>query len=833
MSDKCLTILDGGLLTRKEADEFRARMKKWTPEELASKREWLERDLISQIENGIDAKYKQVKDLVNVKQLVQQMTTDPFSGKTFTKLSDVIKNRLEGLVGRNSVDTRSRALRSHLKGYIDETERMFDCQSNKSIKSIRDIKKGSPEEAELFKRVHDYTESIDPDTLTPEKVRGMIKDADDIQKLALSLVTYNEYARKTMGKYGVSVKFNKNYVMKRRYDWDAIKGMGDQGFADFMVDRLNLKESFGSDNRDNAIESLKKIYDDFSKDAGENASVTSNREFNIDRSNSLARKFVYNDSNASYEAFNTLSLGGMREQFERNASSMAATAISVSEFGYNPAQVLKDLETELASIYKDQKPGIVDSWRGERIKAAEMELSGRQHLVQGSITNFANNTRFMMAFAKLGNAVTGTVLDVVDNGRQVFYVNGNVFGGFADFGSAMTKATFGMSPAERVEFAQQLGISLNHLSVADSLRLSDGSVGVNGGRLTQLIQEHGTKAMNYATLLPAQTSRSKVASGMVGAQTFAKLMDKFGSGAELNKFELDTIAEYGFNKNELKALTSGMIERSANWVSTPIYTANGIRNSLLKGADEGHIRNVAQLLGVKPENAGRAVLELATKYESFLNDFVVRGTPTPELATKTALFKNVNNEVLRASIGMLTQFLDTPIAQLGHMGELYSKLERINDSKLGMVKDALPHAATYLSVALPAYFAADYAMSMATNRESMVDKIRNGDQDTRKKVFMNAIGRSGLVPFLFEVVDAQWGGGYNKTALDTFGSPALSTARDILRLGQTEEQGGLSMKEFALRQGPTNSLPLRALNQWSDTAFGEKIWETKQQTFFQ
>ena len=833
-ADACALILEGGIMSRKEVEKFQKDMAKWTPEQMESNLEQIQRRLDQDIEQGIDKKLQQVRDLVNVEELVSKMTKDPFTGETLKSLSDVIRNRLEGLVGRNSVDTRNRALKSNLKAYIDETERIFDCASNKTYKSLREIPAGSDAERELYKRVESYETSIDPDSLTPEKVRNLIQGQDDIGKLALSMVTYNEYVRKTMGKYGVSVKFNKNYVMKRRYDWAAAEKMGPEKFGQFLSEKLDLERTFGKGTTPAKAQlMLRDMWEQMRITNSDQISVTADKSFRPDRANSLERSFVYKDPDSSYDAFNQLSLGGMREQFERNATSNAITATSISEFGYDSAKVLANVDARLSQMYKD-KPGIMDAWRGERIKQAEIELTGRTSQVQGEITNFASNTRFLMAFAKLGNAVTGTILDVVDNGRQAFYVNGDVFGGFGDFGAAMTKVTFGMSKEERLEVASQLGIALNHISTAEAMRLSDGSVGVGGGRLTQWIAEHGNKAMNIATLLPAQTSRSKVATGLVGAQQFTKLMDAYTSG-NMNKFQLDTLKEYGFNKNELAALTSNMIERTENWTSAPIFTANGIRNSLLKGADEAHVNKVAQLLGVKPEAAGRAVLDLATKYESFLNDFVVRGTPTPELATKTAMFKGVNSEILRAGINLGTQFLDTPIAQLGHVKELYDKLHRVNGSHLGAIQNALPHAATYLSVALPAYFAADYAMSLVVNRESLVDKLRNGDASMRRRVLMNAMGRSGLMPFLFEVGEAQFGGSggpYSKTALDTFGSPALSTAKDILRFAQPEDAGGIGLKEFALRQGPTNSLPLRALNNWSDAAIGEKLWQTKENTRF-
>lgn len=822
--DVCAVKLEKSFLDEKDVREIEKVLHKKSPEEMKEILALVKENLRRQVEDGIDFKFRQMADKVQEEKLFRQLTTDPISKEAIKTYSEAVKRRLNHLVGRNSVDTRARSLRNHFRTKIDEFEAMFRTYENQNFKSLRDIKSGSPEERELYKRVYQHYEAIDPDKLTPQAIEGMLKGKDEIDRLALSLVTYNEYARKTLGKYGVSVKFNNQYVMKRRYDWAALEKMGPEKFAEFMYDKLDIEKTFGEKvTREQALLKLRDIHSEFEKNALERTSVLSSKEFNGSRANSIARKFFYKNADTAYDAFKELSVGGMREQFEKNAMNMANTAIKVSEFGYDAAKVMDNVSKRLHDHYRT-KPKAIDQWREARIKQAELELTGQQNHVQGAMTNFANNTRFLMAFGKLGNAVTTAVLDVLDTGRQVFYVNGNLFGGFAEYASAMTKVTAGMNREQRMELANQLGIIYSHMSNAEGMRLANGDLAVNGGRLTQIINEHGGKAMNYATWLPTQTGLSKLSSGLVGAQNFSRLVDKVASGGKLNKFEIDTLKEYGFSKQEMALLGSKLVERTQNWSSTAIFTGSGIRNSLLSLSPE----RVAKELGVDPHVAGQAVLDLATKYESFVNDFVARGTPTPELATKTLMMKGVDNEVVRAAINLGTQFMDTPLAQFENMMELKDKLVRINaGDRLGLTRDVIGHSIAYIPFGVGAYFAADIAMAAITQRETLIDKYRNGDAETRKRVMLNALGRTSYIPFLFEMLESQTGGGYNKTALDSFGSPALSTGRDILRLMQPQGSGGIGLKDFARRTLPSNAIPVRAMNNYYGRLTGEKAFDDR------
>lgn len=827
--EKALRDPNGAPISKKDKQKVLGMLEN-DPDVLAEMKDTLFKTIQSQIEDGLETKARQVSDLVKVQDIVDRFTKNPLNGETFKDAGDVILNRLNSLVGRNSVDTRLRVLRNHMRNKLDEFELMFRTSENQTVKSLRDIKKGSDEERILYKKVYEYTEQMDVDNLTPEKARAMLAGKDEIDRLALSLVAYNEYTRKTMGQFGVSVKYNQHYVMKRNYDWAPMEKMGREGWAEYMYDRLNIEQTFGEGTtRDQALLKLRDVYGDFEKKATDRTSHLSNKDVVGDKSNSKAVKFHYKDADHAYMAFRDLSVGGMREQFERNAMAMSSTAIQISEFGYDTNFVSNRVNERINTMYPGRR-STLDQWREARIEAAEKELTGRQHLVQGSVTNFFNNVRFMTAFTKLGNTLATTIADGVENNRQAFYVNGDFFGGLLEWTSGITKQMVGMTAEQRLDFANTFGVILSHQSNAEAMRMATGDLATNGGALTKLIQEHGGKALNVATLLPMQTGYSKIASAMNGAYQFSKLVDAANSG-KLNKFQRDTLNEYGFTKQEIAAL-GNLVERTSTWGS-PIYTGKGIRELLThKGGPE----LIAKELGVKPDVAGKAVLELATKYESFVNDFVVRGTPTPELATKTLLFKGVQNEYLRGLIGLTTQFMDTPLAQAENVVSLARKLQRINtkDGKLdmaGITGDVLGHTAVYGVTGVSMYLAADAVMSAATNSEALVQKIYNGDADQRRRGFVQALSRTGLVPYVAEVFDNQWGGGYNKTVLDTFIGPNWGTIRDTARLLQSNEEGGLEFTEFLKRQGPANAIPVRALNNWAEKVSGEKLWADKKGTF--
>lgn len=809
-------------MTREDMSRLKKNMGK---ADIGQMRDLMNANIKAMVDDGIDFKIREISDIIKENELIDRYTRDRITGETIKDYSGVVKNRQETLMGRNSVDTRARNLRNHIRNKFYEFEATFKTNENtKAPKSVADIKKGSAEERELYTLVRSYEHEIDPSTLTPEKVQSYLSTATEMQRLALAVVTNNAYQRKLLAGYGISTKFSKNYVVRRRYDWAAVKELGQDGFAKFMYEKIDVEKTFGKGtSQEQALFKLADIYRDMEVNANKALDITSTKEFSGSKANSLATKIEWKGHNEAYDAFNTLSVGGLKDQLEQGANGLANRAIAVSEFGYNPSKVLENVSHKLQEMY-GKEPTAMDQWRLSQIKRAEKELSGQQHLIQGSMTNFANNMRFISAFTKLGNAVTGTVLDAVDNGRQSFYMNGDFFGGVKDYISHFAKTTAGMKREEVVEVANHLNLIFSHMSNSEGMRLASGDIATKGGFITNTIQEHGSKAMNIATLLPTQTAFSNMASGLTGSRQFSKLVASHADG-KLNKFQKDFLNEYGFSKGEMDALSSGVFESTSNWSDIPIYTGTNIRQALVNQ----NPAKMAKILGVEEAVAGEAVLKLATKIESVVNDFASRGTPKPELATKTLMMKNIEEEPMRVAIGLATQFLDTPIAQGQYVMELAQKLYRVNDGNLGgVIKDSAVPSAAYLTTGLSLYMAADAVMSVATNRPSLMQRYSQGDSDQRNSIMLNAIGRTGYAPFLFEMIETQTNGGYNKTALDTFGSPAMSMVRDGLLVAN----GSLGVGDFVRRNSPSNSIPLRAVNNWTAQFTGDKIWDDKQKTFF-
>jgi hypothetical protein len=835
--EKRLTSPEGDPLSKGEQDKAAKLIA--DPTRLAEIKEELWKGIESQIEEGLEFKAKQVADLVRVQDLYHQVTTDPFNKQTLKTGSEVVLNRLNRLVGKNSVDTKLRVLRNHFRNYIDEFEMMFQCGSNEKFKSIRDIAKGTDEEAELYMKVYQFMQQPDIENISMEKAAAMVKGKGDLDKLAMALIHYNEYTRKAMGQFGVSVKFNPNYVMKRRYDWASLKEMGQAKWADYMSDKLDLKKTFGDGvreiSKEEAVIALRNVWSKFEANAQKRTSVLSSKTSIGAKDASMEVKFFYKDAKSAYESFRDNSVGGMREQFEHNAMGMAGTAIQISEFGYNSAKVLERLQKKIDKAYPGDKT-TMDQWRESRILAAEKELSGQQNIVQGSFTNFVNNWRFMTAFTKLGTTLATTVGDAVANNRHAFYVNGDLFGGMMEWSNNMRKmispqAIGGYSKEEMQEIANTFGAIMAHQSNSEGLRMATGDLATNGGALTRLIQTHGGMAMNLATLLPTQTGWSKVSSVLGGASQFAKLMDDAKTG-KLNKFQLETLNEYGFSKQEVALLNSGLVERHDAWSSRTLFSGTGVRRLL----DTAHPEQIAGILGVKPEMAGRAVVDLSMKVDSFINDALTDGTPTPELRTKTLLSKGVENQYLRGVINLTTQFMDTPLAQAESFVDLSKKLYRVNlkDGKLdkiGMTKDMMSHLSIYTVAGVSMYLATDAVISALTNSESMLQKAYRGDEEERRRVFIKSISKIAVLPYVSELIDNQWGGGYNKTAMDTFIGPNWGTVRDSLRLIQSNEDGGMEVTEFLKRQGPSNAHLIRGFNNWAAEVRGNKLWDDNKGTF--
>jgi len=766
---------------------------------------------IKNLQNEFVGKSNFAKDAVSV------------DGEPLT-MSQILRNREKRLFGRSSADTTRRVYKSTLIIKLDEYERMFGVEK---ANGVRATEQGDAAENELFRLAQEFDiqEHVkDIRELTPERVAKMVEGKTDVERAAMALGAYNEYARKFMHKHGVAVNYAKGFVIKRRYDWAKLETMGRNKFADSMLNKLNVKKTFGDVSDQDARKLLHDVYKSIETDANKKSNLL---EFDMkgNSANNLTRKFVFKDAQAEYDVFNEMSIGGMREQIEENAWGMATTSVKVDQFGYDhgkAGQVYSDLVAQgLKDGTIDGKRNkfqeVRDAYRVARITQAEADFTGANSYSATGLSTMAAMSKTAIAIGKLGNTINVAILDPLDTARQNFYVNGEFFGGFVKYKKNMAGLLVGMDTLQRKELADHLGVVMNYLSSDSSMRVARGDLATSGGsKLARGVEKYGNKAMSISTFLPQQTSISKLSSALTGAQIFKGTLDKINikdgkiDVSGLNKFELDTLKEYKIGARELDILKS--VEGVKTWGDSTILSGKAIRDHML----EAHPQEMADKLGISIGEVAGVAIDLSTKYDSFVNDFFTRGTPTPELSAKTALLKGSGNEMLNVALGMITQFMDTPVMQLQSFNEMTDKLKRINGAggKSLLSKDALqvmkavgpeafaqavPHAMSGAAM----YVGFNMMWSTIMGKESVVEKYNAADDSGKNSIMMDIMGRTSVLPFAFEFANNATSDYHNVNGLSTFKSPSVDIIGDMFDVMKpSEKPGSLSAVDFAKKQIP-------------------------------
>jgi len=737
---------------------------------------------------------------------------------------DVLKNRGNRIYGKASMDTYRRVYANELRNELTNFENLFGASKDKGLAEIRN----NPDfEKSVYKKVIEL-EKIELENV--EAVAKEIAKSDDlVLKTAHAIKAYNEYSRRFMAHNGIPTKYRQNYVTRRRYDWGNVEKMGPDGFRDFMKQHLDHEATFGKGvTAKDVDEALKMTYDSFKQN--DRAKVDA---FGVNDAKSItarnhARKFVFKDADSDYAVFREMSNGDLATQMEQNTWGMATFAMKVKELGYDHVETQKmyaqAVENNIERI-GDTVRGKVEAKLGEgkvvgaglskvkgslqktavvyqkhRIQQAIADFTGDNYYAPSMLSTASSMARMAVNIGKLGNAVTTAMLDPLDTARQVFYFNGEAFSGFMqyqrNFKDAMNMklgTRFGNNKeASRQmlhDLNQHLGLVTHFISSDSSMRMARGDLAsASGSNISEKINKYGSKAMEWATLLPQQTEISKIASAVTGAQNFVKSLDKVNvvdgkaNLKGLNKYEIDSFREYGIGAKDLVMLKE--VERVKGFGGGDgILSGKNIRDHLLFGDQD----RVMKGLGIAQDEVSGYAIELAAKYDAYLNDFFSRGTPTPELASKTALLKASKSEISNTFIGLLTQFMDTPLMQLQSTLELKDKLLRINGLEHGSVgeiiktigPDALAHAAPHAIAGSAMYLMYDMLWSAAMGKDSKVAQFAAGDMQERKGVMLDVLGRTSVLPFAFEILDNQTSKYHNVNAFNTVGGPALGIATDL------------------------------------------------------
>ncbi len=472
-----------------------------------------------------------------------------------------------------------------------------------------------------------------------------------------------------------------------------------------------------------------------------------------------------------------------------------------------------------------------------------MDIAGTNNYVAGGLTNMTTFAKTVTAVGKLGNAISVAMLDPIDVMRQVYYVNGSVTEGLGAWGQwhmnmfrSMKEAGFkGVLKGDlhsMNEMGEHLGMVMSYLSSESSMRVARGELASDSSVFGRAVDKYGNKAMKFATFLPQQTALSRVSTAVVGTRQFTKLLDKVSADGrdlgKLNKWEKDTLKEYGLGSKDMELLKK--VEQIETWGGGKMLSGKAIRDHFMFPKDgvsiEKHYEQMAKDMGVTVPQVGEAAILLSGKYDAFLNDFLVRGTPTPELSAKTALFKGTDKESINTMMGLITQFMDTPVMQLQSFSELVEKSGRIhaedNPDKakwMAMVggdvaKQAAPHAILGMGM----YLGYDALLSAMVGKESAVEKFASGDATKQREMSLDILGRTSVVPFLFEALNNATSVYQGGSITDMVGGPSLDLMSDMAQTINPNNDRA-TFARLMKKQIP-NSLYIQAGRNW-----GSKLME--------
>ena len=757
--------------------------------------------------------------LDNKMELVRRKAYDKFISDTLiTKYmengdsyADALTRFSKDVYGRNSMDTERRYQRATLLNSLDRFTRMFGVPEEANI---RKIEASSEQERKLHNYIMDIADDIDTDTLTPAKAAELVKDVTDpLERMAYSIHAYNSYTRKFMHNSGVPVERTKGFVITRRYDSATLAKHGkDKYVADFK-ERLDWDKTLGKKATEKDIE--KYLTNTFNKMKENNlyreyGQGTINAEIQEGKWKSK-RDFIFKDADSAYAAFDEYSVGSLAQQIENGAWAMASESVKISRLGYNPTKnverIMKDI-TSKSGKSPEEYNKVQRSWNAykfNRITQGTMDIAGTNSYAAGALTNLSTFAKTVTAVGKLGNAITVAMLDPIDVMRQVYYINGSVMEGLGAYGEwhvnmiktinqAGLKGILKGDLSAMQEMGEHLGMVTSFLSSESSMRVAKGELASDSSVLGKGIDKYGNTAMKMATFLPQQTALSKMSTAVIGARQFTKLLDKVGVDGldlgKLNKWEKDTLKEYGLGAIDLKLLKE--VDRVEVFGGAKFLSGKQIRDHFMfpkeGAAVEDHMEKMAKKMGVTIEQVGEASIALAGKYESFTNDFVTRGTPTPELSAKTALFKGTDKESMNVAMGLITQFMDTPVAQLQSFAELVEKSARVNagDGKtkaevLGMVgADVVKQAIPHVMLGMGSFLAYDAVWSAMAGKESYTEKFANGDRTKQNEIALDLIGRTSVVPFMAEFLNNATSVYQGGNASDMIGGPSVDLIGDAL-----------------------------------------------------
>lgn len=841
-AEVCNVHLNGLDISEKEARELLAQSKAFADEKI--KQQYLRDEIV----NALNEKSQIAKEIAYDNNLAEALTQEIVEGSE--SYVEFLKKKMDFLFGRNSVDTAR-------KKYRDSFLRKLDTYTNrlgaKEI-SLSDVTAGSDLEKNIFKKVKTYAKKAKGFSLdelnTTRSSEAFLKrivgdNPTDEDRLALAIVAYNEFSRQFVRKYGVSLNYYDGFVAKRTYSPAAIKKLGGvDEWAEYLYKRLDINKSFGVPlTKDQAIERLKRTGRQILENEFDDTITLQTKTKGKRKSTKQKREWVFKDDDVEYQAFRDLGARGLTEQLTSGAYALASDAVKTSRLGFDPKTV--DVKLNAAAKRKfgateTSKNRFMNSYREARIKQAMGDLTGETRYAPSSLSTFGTAIKLINNVGKLGNSITTAMLDPLDASRQVYFARGGTlksyFTGMFEWhrnfiltakNQGLVGFLKGDSRAAR-ELEEHLGTLTNFISTASSMRMIRDGLDVGEGVVAKGMARHASTAMKLATFLPQQMTASMISTGLLATKTMTRIVDDFKAKGfdKLSAFEKDTLKQYKISPAELDVLAKVERYKADGWGGQEIISGKQIRALLdVEEKDfQKHLGELTEAFGFKDkvmkegeiitaqEQTMEAVIALSEKFDNFIADFVSKGTPSPELGAKTALFKATGNEYIDFALSIVTQFMDTPVHQLIAFGEVKDKLMRVHKGdKLKVGAELTGNVSTHIMMGTGLYLMHDALLSAALNKESRLEKLNKANDKETRQILFDVFGRTSAVPFLFEAMNNHAGDYYGQNVLDTFGGPGYDLIQDTLNV----TNGNTSLETFGKRHAP-NAWFIQGAKNWME-----------------
>lgn len=784
---------------------------------------------LESIAEALEIRAKQARAMAFDQHISEKLVTKFLDGAN-TK-GKFLQNYMDYLFGRNSVDTTRNRKQKKLMNKLVKYEKFAGVEGK-----LKTIEADSELESQVFQRVEQIGQLDLSNFKTQESTEKFIRqfsndNPTDVDRIAFAIAAYNEYTRQFLIHHGVPTKFHSGYVVRRKYNVETWKkhakreGIEDhkRWFAKEMAKHVDARKSF---KRDMTPEELEEKMYDIAKGIDINEAkrqTTLETEFDGTPKFKRQRELVFKSSKDAYEVFQKMTPTGLVSQIVSDSRGIAGEAVKISSLGYDSKRVQKLVANRMGNKFGTENKNVLNIYRELRINQALGEISGENSYVASSISTFGSTLKVYNAAKLLGNTITVAMLDPLDASRQVFYTNGQIMKGLVQWNKNFIGAMKQVGVMNTIrgntealnEVSRYLGLVTHYISTESSMRVVRNDLALGSDVVGKKIEKGVSRVMKAFTLLPQQTAFSKTATALLGASTFTDIVKKFKNNkfdfAKLNGFERDTLKEYKITPNELKLLTE--VPLYETWGGS-ILTGKYIRDHLLdpKNKDfEAHIKEVAETLDIEAERIPDAINLLSEKYENFIEDFYTRGTPTPELAARTALVKATGNEFVDLIMGGLTQFKDTPIHQAITLQETYEKVKRVykveDKTKFEQLKTIgapmMAQLAPHILVGSAMYLTLDAVQSFILNKESKIQQMIDGSPEKRKEIMLRVAENTSAVPFLFEAINNSTADYYDQDLLSAFSSPSVELIKDVSKLVHARSiKDPEAFLDFAKKQTP-------------------------------